>query len=101
MAILPTLILGPSLILKTISSEEGGIWRTSGWTVANCRPRSARYSLITTAACWTLLGSYCDSTERPTLRSLKRSRISETVSDLRSEEHTSELQSPCNLVCRL
>src|ERR1022692_5206044 len=24
-----------------------------------------------------------------------------TVSDYRSEEHTSELQSPCNLVCRL
>src|SRR5688500_19827396 len=24
-----------------------------------------------------------------------------TVSDVRSEEHTSELQSPCNLVCRL
>src|SRR5256885_16628433 len=25
----------------------------------------------------------------------------ERVGDLRSEEHTSELQSPCNLVCRL
>src|SRR2546426_1822775 len=25
----------------------------------------------------------------------------ETVEELRSEEHTSELQSPCNLVCRL
>src|SRR2546426_5300613 len=24
-----------------------------------------------------------------------------TVGELRSEEHTSELQSPCNLVCRL
>src|SRR2546426_2630877 len=24
-----------------------------------------------------------------------------TVKELRSEEHTSELQSPCNLVCRL
>src|SRR5256885_11398450 len=24
-----------------------------------------------------------------------------TLEDLRSEEHTSELQSPCNLVCRL
>src|SRR5256885_7271587 len=24
-----------------------------------------------------------------------------TTGDLRSEEHTSELQSPCNLVCRL
>src|SRR5256885_10782211 len=28
--------------------------------------------------------------------------VSETsVEDVRSEEHTSELQSPCNLVCRL
>src|SRR5256885_2538479 len=27
--------------------------------------------------------------------------VKHAVSDLRSEEHTSELQSPCNLVCRL
>src|SRR5256885_10927897 len=37
---------------------------------------------------------------------LRRLRPPETVSwygfrDTRSEEHTSELQSPCNLVCRL
>src|SRR5256885_8715087 len=29
------------------------------------------------------------------------SRCDEAVSALRSEEHTSELQSPCNIVCRL
>src|SRR2546426_8386965 len=28
-------------------------------------------------------------------------RISSTLRTMRSEEHTSELQSPCNLVCRL
>src|SRR2546426_8655904 len=28
-------------------------------------------------------------------------RRSDAVGELRSEEHTSELQSPCNLVCRL
>src|SRR5256885_13186963 len=33
----------------------------------------------------------------PTLRSADRSGSA----DSRSEEHTSELQSPCNLVCRL
>src|SRR5256885_4439468 len=33
---------------------------------------------------------------RPTLR-----RACSTKRSLRSEEHTSELQSPCNLVCRL
>src|SRR5256885_12283693 len=27
--------------------------------------------------------------------------LDETMKQLRSEEHTSELQSPCNLVCRL
>src|SRR3989454_10515448 len=30
-----------------------------------------------------------------------RTAESQRVGDLRSEEHTSELQSPCNLVCRL
>src|SRR5256885_9911966 len=29
------------------------------------------------------------------------SPISSTIAEARSEEHTSELQSPCNLVCRL
>src|ERR1039457_6199604 len=29
------------------------------------------------------------------------SQTNSTPGDLRSEEHTSELQSPCNLVCRL
>src|SRR5256885_2658859 len=31
----------------------------------------------------------------------RRARAEETPVDHRSEEHTSELQSPCNLVCRL
>src|SRR2546426_2113246 len=35
-----------------------------------------------------------------TLR-LRQITPSFTATDLRSEEHTSELQSPCNLVCRL
>src|SRR5256885_3670482 len=33
--------------------------------------------------------------------SLRRGRASSTMASKRSEEHTSELQSPCNLVCRL
>src|SRR6266446_7754620 len=36
------------------------------------------------------------------VRLLQRMREQRVVAiDLRSEEHTSELQSPCNLVCRL
>src|SRR5256885_8412958 len=37
----------------------------------------------------------------PKLKSLAHSRVSSDLSLGRSEEHTSELQSPCNLVCRL
>src|SRR2546426_7505917 len=32
---------------------------------------------------------------------VRRARTAETEFEVRSEEHTSELQSPCNLVCRL
>src|SRR5256885_7520262 len=35
------------------------------------------------------------------LRAAARTNASLVVVDDRSEEHTSELQSPCNLVCRL
>src|SRR5256885_12144739 len=34
-------------------------------------------------------------------RSLRMRQASGSVPNSRSEEHTSELQSPCNLVCRL
>src|SRR5256885_11142619 len=40
--------------------------------------------------------AYRDVTPR-----LARDGVSNFFSNLRSEEHTSELQSPCNLVCRL
>src|SRR2546426_4730603 len=35
------------------------------------------------------------------LRHRERTRAESPLSEKRSEEHTSELQSPCNLVCRL
>src|SRR5256885_13139745 len=34
-------------------------------------------------------------------RGANRTEAEDLLADLRSEEHTSELQSPCNLVCRL
>src|SRR5256885_13010914 len=34
-------------------------------------------------------------------RRTRRPRLAGVARELRSEEHTSELQSPCNLVCRL
>ena len=77
----PTLTLGPSLMLNVTFREEGGICSICGSTVAYWRPRSARNSFRATVARWTLSGSYCDSTDSPTRRSLKRSRISETVTE--------------------
>src|SRR2546426_3679855 len=45
----------------------------------------------------------CSTTRRSTRRSPPPSKRSAAMptSPRRSEEHTSELQSPCNLVCRL
>src|SRR2546426_5520685 len=51
----------------------------------------------------TLFRSRC-SQPLPALRGKSRVRLGRLIaesSSLRSEEHTSELQSPCNLVCRL
>src|SRR2546426_7605584 len=42
------------------------------------------------------------SLDRPTMREFdQRILMQMSAADSRSEEHTSELQSPCNLVCRL
>src|SRR5256885_13159215 len=40
-------------------------------------------------------------TRKLSQRGLERHRLQEVQLERRSEEHTSELQSPCNLVCRL
>src|SRR2546426_9260428 len=52
----------------------------------------------------TLFRSRVDLHQRAVLREVEREEIADerrAVLELRSEEHTSELQSPCNLVCRL
>src|SRR3989454_9394395 len=52
-----------------------------------------------------LPGEKVDQGENAALRQHRereqQQECGEQVDDLRSEEHTSELQSPCNLVCRL
>src|ERR1022692_5042339 len=56
------------------------------------------------AVAWELIGHLQSNKARPAARHFDRiqSVDSEKLLDiLRSEEHTSELQSPCNLVCRL
>src|SRR3989454_11430051 len=52
------------------------------------------------------LTHYCMTGNRPTMRGTyapetKTLKFRASSVDCRSEEHTSELQSPCNLVCRL
>src|SRR3989454_7798511 len=45
---------------------------------------------------WALAGGVGTGARRGSRAALRRRDV-----DVRSEEHTSELQSPCNLVCRL
>src|SRR5205807_5958257 len=47
------------------------------------------------------LGQGHDALQRKTRLRRRAEGSGETAPDDRSEEHTSELQSPCNLVCRL
>src|SRR5256885_6256699 len=49
----------------------------------------------------TLFRSALDLADHAYLLETGRVVMSGPSADLRSEEHTSELQSPCNLVCRL
>src|SRR5256885_7770638 len=44
---------------------------------------------------------HADEVDLRDRRALLHEHHQHVVIDLRSEEHTSELQSPCNLVCRL
>src|SRR5256885_13096196 len=46
--------------------------------------------------------SFCQTSSRPLIRTcLDCFHLNSPIYTPRSEEHTSELQSPCNLVCRL
>src|SRR5256885_13310123 len=50
---------------------------------------------------WEIFGIYVKLALQKHLPFLKHPIFAHSGSILRSEEHTSELQSPCNLVCRL
>src|SRR5256885_7911040 len=53
------------------------------------------------AASWRMFGDRFGEALRMALRAMNAHRLRTFLTMLRSEEHTSELQSPCNLVCRL
>src|SRR5205807_8791838 len=62
-------------------------------------PISGRIILTRNSAA--LRVSHLDTTARAPASYVRPRSVSDRVSRPRSEEHTSELQSPCNLVCRL
>src|SRR5256885_13188194 len=83
-----TVSTGPSLAQAFVAAAEA-IGRVSGGespntALADMKRRASAQTLAAAAQdlCYNALRSY-------------------GVVDVRSEEHTSELQSPCNLVCRL
>src|SRR2546426_3435916 len=77
-------------------AADGAFYYSVRTTGVYCRPscaaRAARRENVRFHAS-------CEEAEAAGFRPCKRCRPNEAA--LRSEEHTSELQSPCNLVCRL
>src|SRR2546426_3141771 len=76
----------PSLCVSPLKPTQVGTKEIRG-SPLTCRANAnPRHSLIGLSVCHTIVAT----------SQLAKARIL-----LRSEEHTSELQSPCNLVCRL
>src|ERR1039457_3495822 len=69
---------------------------TSNWRAPTAARRVAPGGADRAVSDWTTPS--CRSCSRPALNFLASDGLG---FDMRSEEHTSELQSPCNLVCRL
>src|SRR2546426_8460938 len=74
--------------------------RCTRW-VTTRRNACLRASSSSTAAVLSSLPSFTTTSSQAYDSGRNASRASRTNSGRRSEEHTSELQSPCNLVCRL
>src|SRR2546426_3782110 len=74
----PYTTLFRSVVIERLTRERGlGRW-TADWFLARCLGRADEH-----------------------FYGRARTRSEEAIRRRRSEEHTSELQSPCNLVCRL
>src|SRR5205807_3115052 len=74
------------------------LFRSPGLLFFYVLPKSAKFGwdaikTAITGSCWIGAG-FC-------LASLVLAIVNHSLDGSRSEEHTSELQSPCNLVCRL
>src|SRR5256885_9624486 len=66
--------------------------------IESCRPNTCRHS---TEPAGITIGEVSDVAAEQFIGAFAGKRNGDFSSTHRSEEHTSELQSPCNLVCRL
>src|SRR5690606_41457348 len=64
-------------------------------------PAKTVYVMLTLIAAWLVVRWYRARNKRTQRRELDRVRLEEEQKSFRSEEHTSELQSRENIVCRL
>src|SRR5688500_6607234 len=94
----------PTLFPYTTLFRSGT--RYSPWAISPPRARSRSFATArrrrrrrsaTTCTCTTTRSTSCATS----ISSIRRAPIPSSGWRKRSEEHTSELQSPCNLVCRL
>src|ERR1039457_7320534 len=70
-------------------------------TVGAIRLLVVRSVVNAAPACWPRIKSTTNRAFCGEIRIYRASAFACMLSSMRSEEHTSELQSPCNLVCRL
>src|SRR5256885_3759792 len=73
----------------------------SGSSPADARQRSHQSTRLCEMAVVAGTSPYCASNRESLLAGSVWDRDCQNDGRFRSEEHTSELQSPCNLVCRL
>src|SRR5256885_10376117 len=79
------------------------LFRSRRMAVRPCLVIRSRYVISTTFRAFTVPVHLCEVSASTEVGEEKRRRTKNATAhrELRSEEHTSELQSPCNLVCRL
>src|SRR2546430_11903227 len=91
--------------LNTPMTLYGTPWMWMRWPTGSIRSNNSSASFWLTTATWAAAASSTSVKERPGETSppatLGHAALRPKIRTLRSEEHTSELQSQSNLVCRL
>src|SRR5688500_19952780 len=85
--------------LKNMSRRSAASRFTGSATRLSCASRSAHAVMLSAGPDAASIGRYAMEPPAPVTACTHTALVVVCAPDARSEEHTSELQSPCNLVC--